>query len=554
MLLYCPVMMHQLRILSGDDGMAEISESRRESMPQHEMGEYFDEHKYPNSELVIGLVGTVGTDLDNVVKSLDLHLSKHRKYISLPYRISSDVIPVFVKVPDTKHLPEAERLHLLMDKGNEARKRANDSSILALGAASLIMANRARYLDGLKRNNPCVEITPSMPRRVHIIKSLKHPAEVEALRRVYGTGFFLIGVYCSPESRKKSLRMRNISESEAEKLIKRDEKEGEDFGQNTRDTYHLADFFVHLEDSQSKLTSSIERILDLIFGHPYMTPTFEEYCMFMAYSASLRSADLSRQVGAVIADDVCCELLSAGANDCPKYSGGLYWPVVTENDNDFGRVEDIGNGRDYMRGEDANSKQRDLIIKEIEALYIKNREEPLDCEVDALRSALRESTITDITEFGRVVHAEMEALLACGRNGIRTVGKTLFCTTFPCHNCAKHIVAAGIERVVYVEPYPKSKALEHHTDSVVAGKRTGDLKKVAFEPFEGVGPRRFFELFSMTHGSGYPLMRKTVDGCVVVYRADTSAVRTPMLPWSYLDREDEAAKMFANLREKTKDE
>ncbi|MDN3612645.1 hypothetical protein QWZ16_23945 [Vibrio ostreicida] len=26
---------------------------------------------------------------------------------------------------------------------------------------------------------------------------------------------------------------------------------------------------------------------------------------------------------------------------------------------------------------------------------------------------------------------------------------------FPCHNCAKHIVASGIKRVVYVEPYPK---------------------------------------------------------------------------------------------------
>ena len=34
----------------------------------------------------------------------------------------------------------------------------------------------------------------------------------------------------------------------------------------------------------------------------------------------------------------------------------------------------------------------------------------------------------------------------------------MYVTTFPCHNCAKHIIAAGLERVVYLEPYPKSRA------------------------------------------------------------------------------------------------
>ena len=59
-----------------------------------------------------------------------------------------------------------------------------------------------------------------------------------------------------------------------------------------------------------------------------------------------------------------------------------------------------------------------------------------------------------------MVHAEMEALLSCARSGVSPVGGTLYSTTFPCHNCAKHIVAAGLRRVVYVEPYPKSRAVE----------------------------------------------------------------------------------------------
>lgn len=43
---------------------------------------------------------------------------------------------------------------------------------------------------------------------------------------------------------------------------------------------------------------------------------------------------------------------------------------------------------------------------------------------------------------------------------------TLYSTTYPCHGCAKHIVAAGISEVVYYEPYPKSRALALHDDSI----------------------------------------------------------------------------------------
>ena len=64
----------------------------------------------------------------------------------------------------------------------------------------------------------------------------------------------------------------------------------------------------------------------------------------------------------------------------------------------------------------------------------------------------------------------MEELLFCARNTVDTRRATLYTTTFPCHNCAKHIIAAGIARVVYVEPYPKSKAMEFHGDALVREK------------------------------------------------------------------------------------
>lgn len=53
------------------------------------------------------------------------------------------------------------------------------------------------------------------------------------------------------------------------------------------------------------------------------------------------------------------------------------------------------------------------------------------------------------TKYRWVIHAEMNALQAAGRNGIPTEGLTLFCTHAPCEHCMKHIINAGIDRVVY---------------------------------------------------------------------------------------------------------
>ncbi|WP_413836985.1 deaminase [Desulfobacula sp.] len=160
---------------------------------------------------------------------------------------------------------------------------------------------------------------------------------------------------------------------------------------------------------------------------------------------------------------------------------------------------------------------------------------------------LNKSSIKDITEYGRIVHAEMEAILACSRTGIGTEGAELYCTTFPCHNCAKHIIGAGIKRVVYIEPYPKSKAFQFHSDSISTELASKD--KVIFEPFVGVGPRNFFNLFSMKFGSGYPLKRKNKDGTVSEWNKKNGRLRMQMLPCSYLEREDLAANLLSHYLE-----
>lgn len=105
----------------------------------------------------------------------------------------------------------------------------------------------------------------------------------------------------------------------------------------------------------------------------------------------------------------------------------------------------------------------------------------------------------DALEYGRIVHAEMSALTDAARLELSVKDATLYCTTFPCHMCAKHVVGAGLATVVFLEPYPKSLALDLHTDAIQV--ETGERGKyqaypsVRFEHFFGITPRRYRELF-----------------------------------------------------------
>jgi deoxycytidylate deaminase len=197
-----------------------------------------------------------------------------------------------------------------------------------------------------------------------------------------------------------------------------------------------------------------------------------------------------------------------------------------------------------MRGVDSNSAERAKIIQAI------LDRAPEGTDKKSLKEILETSGIKDITGYGRVVHAEMEAIISCARNAVSCRDATMYCTTFPCHNCAKHIIAAGVKNVVFIEPYRKSKAAEFHSDSIrvepqsvrdriTEAAEAPDSSKplVDFRPFIGVGPRQFFDLFSMRLSSGYPLVRKKSSGQVVQWTREKASLRLKMYPLAYLDLE-----------------
>lgn len=483
-------------------------------------------------ELVIGLVAPVGTEKSIVVNELTDRLASFG-YTPTLIKLSSflEEIELGIELVDS---PEYERVRSHMAAGTKLRETMKAGDALALWAITDIATSRPP-------EDQFVE------KRAYILDSLKHPAEVATLRRVYGNGFFLVAIY-SPEIRRFEFLARNrgITEEQAKSLIRVDEDEDSvsELGQRTRDTFHLSDAFVSLinpEEAQAQIT----RVLDLIFGSPFITPTKDEYAMFHAFTAALRSADLSRQVGAVIlsADG---ELIAVGANDVPCFGGGLYWA----GDDDH---------RDHDWGVDSNAKRRDQILVDIASVVktlspdAKNKD---DREIiAAVKSGLSHSLVMDITEFGRPVHAEMEAIISCARTGISARNGTLYCTTLPCHNCAKHVVAAGIKRVVYVEPYPKSKAKELHSDSIHFEDDSCDLKKVNFVPFVGVGSRRFIDLFSMGLSAGYPMKRKIKNsGEKIDWKRSDAKVRVPMLHSSYLERENAIASFLSQYQKGENDD
>jgi deoxycytidylate deaminase len=356
---------------------------------------------------------------------------------------------------------------------------------------------------------------------------LKRPEEVATLRKVYGDGFFLVGVFATEKERLDYLVEQNAPKHDAIALIKRDSDEGNSYGQRTRETFHLSDVFVQLRNRLYE--DELKRFFDLVFSNPYITPTVREHAMFLAYASSLRSGQLGRQVGAAITSK-SGDVLAVGCNDVPKPGGGLYWP-------------DESDQRDHVLGYDSNDRQRQ---KFADQLVQKLQPELTASQTEDIRKAAK--TALDITEYGRAVHAEMDAILTCARSGVSPKDGTLFTTTFPCHNCTRHLIAAGIERVVYIEPYAKSRAEELHEDAILVEEKARDDgrnpgKKVPFTPFVGVGPRRYFDLFSMSLSRGHELIRKINGRTIPIIRKGAWA-RIPMSPFSYVEREGQAIKQL----------
>lgn len=452
-----------------------------------------------HNEVIIALVAAVGTDVGMVGSEVAIELSEYG-YETIPLRLSDflaeEVGRNFFEKPFDEALWDA------MTAGDELREKWGRGDALALHAISDIVATRNQRGGGASE-------PPPLDRVAFVLRSLKTQDELATLRAVYGPRLIVIGAYSSKEARIAHLAAQIESSRKTtdratwvhqpEELVERDEREEGVRGQDVSGTFHRADFFIRGSD-QDETRADIQRILEILFGSPFRTPTRDEHGQFMAAGAALRSAEFGRQVGAAIATNQG-SIIAVGANEVPKADGGSHWEEDGPGNRDF-EIGDIDTNREQF--DKLAQRLTDHLDARVEHLIqdIGSDDRQVAAVLAGLREALRQALpgdlrtggLKDLTEFGRAVHAEMNALLDALRRGAPVQGATVYTTTFPCHNCARHIIGAGISRVVFVEPYAKSRAERLHADSMTLDGAP-EKGKVSFEPFVGVAPRRYRELF-----------------------------------------------------------
>lgn len=461
-----------------------------EPSDNHEGREVVGEiNKTYTSEIVIALCGPIGSPLHKVGESISNKLVGKFDYekcetIRLSNFIQQHSLNVNIPINGAS---ESKRISSLIQAGDALRKKYTPNVLAQLAVYQIRMEREKNKNDhgdeGYK------------PRRVcHIIDSIKNQEELDFLRLIYGDMLFVIGVFSPLPLREKNLATRGMSTSEIYSLIDRDSGAELDEGQTVRKTFPNSDIFLRIDkNTDTHLEKRVERFLNLILGVGVITPTRSETAMYAAAMASANSACLSRQVGACITD-INGHILSVGWNDVPKHGGGLYTNL---HNDDMGNTES-----DYrcwnLGGKCFNDEEKDILSDEIVAA-LEGLIQP-DKISEAKKIIRKTDRLKNLIEFSRAIHAEMHAIINSGlTSGNKMVKGKLYATTYPCHSCARHIIAAGIEEVYFIEPYRKSLALKLHSDAITEVEK--DTTKVRLLAYDGVAPSRYLSLFRVPPGS-----------------------------------------------------
>lgn len=456
-------------------------------------------------ELVIALCGPIGSPLHVVGQQFESAL-KNYGYSTETVRLSKAIADnAGVTGVVVKGGGRFEEIVSMIAAGDKLRlDHGND--VLAKIAIAKISGDRERIYGVGEASDGGQNASPISSQRVcHIIDSIKNKSELELLRLIYGDALIAVGVFSPLKVRFSNLQRSPdglMTEGEIQKLVDVDSGEEFSHGQSVRDTFPRCDFFLRVDEpiygasepsAVGQIAQKISRLLGLVFRTAVTTPTPEEAAMYASASAARNSACLSRQVGAAVTS-ANGELLSVGWNDVPRSGGGLYGkPPINDrlNASDASLDERCFSRNGMMC---SNDEEKKIIAQLLAEMLAKDGVISEERKIDAINS-ISNSRVKDLIEFSRAVHAEMHAILTAGRvAGEKIVGGKIFVTTYPCHACARHIVAAGISEVHYIEPYRKSLATKLHKDALTEALSESDGKVVLLQ-FDGVAPRRFIDLF-----------------------------------------------------------
>jgi deoxycytidylate deaminase len=398
-------------------------------------------------KLVIGLTGSFGSGCTTVAEVLADPCGFHLQNLSRAIRQEAE----------KRQLPPGRAV--LQDIGDDLRRREGNA-VLAKRAVSAAQ--------GEARNDDWV------------LDGIRNTAEVENLRSEFAR-FYLLAVDATRETRYARLKdLYAANERAFEKDDDRDRAEPWNYGQQVAACVDLADVLLLNEEdfSQSRrvktrLTAKLQDYVELMRSPGKRPPTHVELLMHHAYSASLRSSCLKRQVGAVIATPEHAVVASgynevpAGEESCRAKLGECYRDSVR---------------RRYLETVKSLKCQCGRAVGELQEVDPTTGRWPCpECGTD-LGALYQGGKVLDLC---RALHAEEMAILQVARlGGVGHRGMLLYTTTFPCLLCARKVVQAGIKTVVYVEPYPVKEARTLLLNADVQTQR-----------FEGVKSQAFHKLF-----------------------------------------------------------
>ena len=477
------------------------------------------DHQPERHDLVIGFVGAIGTAWPPLLRAFEDSLRRF-DYVTK----TVEVVGLLDELP---YRPWGSLPARTSPDYYEKMMNAGDAFRVATRNGAALAALAVRAID-----NHSSERTQDSKPVAYLLKSCKHPDEVELLRQVYDEAFALVGVASGADERRHTLSasislLGDDLRLQAAQLIARDESDSSnrEFGQNVRDTYSMADVFVP-SGAGMDVNGDVDRYIDSLFGFPFLTPRPEEEGMWFAQGAALRSGAPARQVGAALIPRLGTPVV-AGTNEVPKPGGGQYWIGDRPDYRDFQAGQDDPNPN-YIREVVQELLERlathDWLVKDLRSISgpeLVARATQADA---AGLSVLGGARAAALIEFARCLHAEQAAIVNAARSGVSTQGALLYSTTFPCHECAKMIIGAGIVEVHYIEPYPKSlvgRLYRHLIDTSPPVKAAPGLvgSRVPFYQFLGIAPRYYMRAFAAAE-------RKTGDKLVAFDRKE-ACPRTP---------------------------
>jgi deoxycytidylate deaminase/dephospho-CoA kinase len=406
----------------------------------------------PNSTssppLVIGLTGPIGSGVSSVATIL---ASKgfHRIGLSEPikdqFRNRHDLTPSQEIKAVTGWRQELQNI------GDEGR---NGGNLHAWAEKALSGAPKGRDL---------------------VIDGFRNAAEVQYLRHQCVKSY-LIAVVADRKVRWERVKDDyGHREKEFELADERDSEDKDDLphGQQVGRCVANSDYVLVNSDPltpgdrrDAVLWEKLEGPIELMRGTRKENPKEHEAHMAEAYALSHRSRCLKRHVGAIIIDGNGLPL-SSGFNENPV---GMLPCMFQFNNTCY---------KDNLMHEKLE-KMRDFYCPQCGGPVPKTQKpwKCPKCRVDLKKQFFPSRNM----EFCTALHAEERAVRSL--HGRSAEGGTMYVTAFPCLQCARYVVDAGIKKIVYVEAYPVKEAYDYLI-----------LNKVQVEPFNGFKARPFHIIF-----------------------------------------------------------